>query len=187
MEIKDILKSHPIIGVINNYKSTIKINGKVKNLNIKNASKALKMVLLDDSILEKDIKELSISELWKIELAIKLEEKIIIIGNMYNSLIHKDREYMKKLFKKLCTEYNKKIIIIDNNINSFINVVEKVVVINKKDIVYITDNYFDKDLYKYIKIPKIVDFIKYVNKDGIKVNETTEIYELLKDIYRRVS
>ena len=187
MEIKDILKNHPVIGVVGNYKSTLNTSKKVKDLNIKNVNMALKMVTLDDSFLDKKLNDLSISELWKVELATKLDQDIIIIGNMNNSLIHKERDYMKKLFKKLSNSYNKKIFLIDNNVNSFINVVEKVLVINNKEIIYITDNYFDKDLYQYIKMPKIIEFINYVNKDEIKVDKTTEIYELLKDIYRRVS
>jgi hypothetical protein len=36
-------------------------------------------------------------------------------------------------------------------------------------------------------MPKIIEFIKYVNKDKKVLNETTDIYELIKDIYRSVS
>jgi len=106
---------------------------------------------------------------------------------MYDSLIYKDREYMKKLFIKLSNDYHKKIVIIDNNVNSFINVANKIVVIKDKDIIFETSDLFDEKLYEYVMMPKMVEFITYVNKDKIRVDKTLEIYELLKDIYRRVS
>jgi len=187
MEIKDILNEFNIIGVVGNYQGSSKLKGKIKDLKIKNISSALKMVGLDDSCLEKNISDLSISEQWKLELASKLDENIIIIGNLYNSLIYKDREYMKKLFNKLCNQYSKKIVIIDNNVNSFIGIAKKILVMKNKKIIYETNDLFDQELYKYVKMPKIIDFIKYVNKDSIKVDKTTDIYELIKDIYRRVS
>ena len=36
-------------------------------------------------------------------------------------------------------------------------------------------------------MPKIIELIKYLNKEGRKIQETTDIYELIKDIYRSVS
>lgn len=187
MEIKDIINKYKIIGVISNYQSNIKISGKVKELNIKNIDKAIKMVNLNEDIINKDIKDLSISELWKIELLTKINNEIIIIGNMSNSLIYKDMEFIKRLLIKISNDYNKKIIIIDNNIDSFINLVERIYVIDNKKIIYDTSDYFDNLLYKYINMPKIVEFIKYVNKNKIELNNTVDIYELIKDIYRRVS
>ncbi|MBQ7031228.1 MAG: hypothetical protein IJN13_02500 [Bacilli bacterium] len=187
MEIKNILKDNNIIGVASKYKSNFRFNGKVSALEVKNISKALKMVGLDDTYLEYDYDNLTISELWKIELLTKLDKDVIIVGNMYDSLIYKDREYMKKLFIKLSNDYHKKIVIIDNNVNSFINVANKVVVIKDKDIIFETSDLFDEKLYEYVMMPKIIEFIAYVNKDKIRVDKTLEIYELLKDIYRRVS
>lgn len=187
MEIKNILKDNSIVGIVSKYKSNVKFSGKVSDLDVKNISKALKIVGLDDTYLDSDINDLTISELWKVELLTKLDKEVIIIGNMYDSLIHKDREYMKKLFVKLSNNYNKKIVIIDNNINSFINLVKKIVIMKGKNIVYETKDFFDLKLYEYVKVPKIVEFITYVNKNDIRVDKTLEIYELIKDIYRRVS
>ncbi len=187
MEIKDLLKDNEILGVVSNYKSSFKIRGLVKNLDIKNISKALKIVGLDDTYLEKDISSLTDSELWKVELATKLNNNTIIIGNLYTSLLYKDLEYIKKLLLKLHKNYHKKIVIIDNNINSFINIVDKIIVIKNKKIIYETKDFFDKELYKYINKPKIVDFIKYTDSLNIKLDKTLDIYELIKDIYRKVS
>ena len=187
MELKNILKDTNLIGIISKYKSNLKLSGNICDLEIKNISKALKIVGLDDTYLDKNINDLTISELWKIELLTKLDKDVIIVGNMYDSLIHKDREYMKKLFIKLSNKYHKKIVIIDNNIISFFNLVKKIIVIKNKEVVYETNDFFDLSLYEHINMPKIVDFILYVNKKGTKINNTIEIYELIKDIYRSVS
>lgn len=187
MEIKDILNDISIIGVIGNYQSGLKLTGKVKDLEINNLNNAFKMVGLEDIVLDKDINNLSLSELWKVELATKLVSDIIIIGNLSNSLNHKDREYMKKLFIKLASDYNKKIVIIDNNVNVFFNLAKKICVLKDKKIIYETSNFYDDKLYEYVKIPKIINFVKFVNKNNKRLDETIDIYELIKDIYRRVS
>ena len=187
MEIKNLLNDYKIIGVIGSYKHTLNLNNKVKDLKIDNLNNALKMVNLDLSIINSKLEDLTISELWKIDLATKLDNDIIIIGNLYNSLIYKEREIMKKLFIKLSNNYNKKIVIIDNNVNSFFNLVNMIFVVDDKDIVYKTDDFYDMNLYKYINIPNIVEFINYVNKNKKILNNTIDIYELIKDIYRSVS
>lgn len=187
MEIKDILNEYSIIGVIGNYQNNLKFTGKVNDIDINNLTNALKMVCLEDSVLDKNISDLTISEFWKVELATKLSNDIIIIGNLSNSLNHKDIEYMKKLFLKLANDHGKKIVIIDNNVNIFFNLVKKLCVLKDKEIIYETTDFFDDKLYEYVKMPQIIEFIKYVNKDEKRIDETTDIYELIKDIYRRIS
>jgi energy-coupling factor transporter ATP-binding protein EcfA2 len=187
MEMKDLLNKYNIIGVISNYKHHLDLNNKVKDLNVNNLDNALKMVSLDNIDINKELKDLSISELWKIDLMTKLNSEIIIIGNMSNSLNYKDRELMKKLFIKLSRNYNKKIVIIDENVELFFDLVKRIVVLNNKKVIYETSDFFDLELYKYTNIPKIIDFITYINSDKRRLNQTTDIYELIKDIYRSVS
>ena len=190
MEIKDIkkyLNNYNIIGVVGNYESSFKNTGKVKDLQIKNIDKALKMVNLKEDILNYNLNDLTISEFWKVELMSKLENDIIIVGNMFNSLIYKDFEYMKKLFIKLSNEYNKKIIVIDNNLKSFFNLTQKIIIVENKKVVYECTDFFDNNLDKYLDKSPIINFIQYVNKDKKILAETTDIYELIKDIYRRIS
>jgi len=187
MEIKDVLKHTSIIGVAGNYQTNINLNVKVLDLNIDNVSNALKMVGLDDSYLSKVVKNLSESEQLKVELATKLASEIIIIGNLSNRLNHKDREYIKQLLVKLANNYNKKIVVIDNNITVFFNLVKKVYVLKNKEIIYEANDFFDDKLYEYVRMPKIIEFIKYVNKNEKRIDETIDIYELIKDIFRRVS
>ena len=70
------MKEECIVGIVSNYRSNFKLVGKIKELKIKNLSKALKIVGLDDSYMDKDINDLTISELWKFELLTKLDKEI---------------------------------------------------------------------------------------------------------------
>jgi len=186
MEIKELLNTYEIIGIVSNYQSSLP-NVLVKDLNIKNINKALVMVELDESVLNKNVSDLTLSELFKVDLITKLDRDVIIIGNLSKNLIYKDIEFIKKLLLKLNNEYNKKIVIIDENINVFMNVVKYIYVMKNKEIIYSTNNFYDDELYRYVKMPKIVEFIKYVNKNEKRIDETLEIYELIKDIFRRLS
>lgn len=186
MELKELLNTYEIIGIVSNYQSSLP-DILVSNLNIKNMNKALLMVGLDESILSKKVSELTLSELFKVDLLTKLDKDIIIIGNLSKNLIYKDIEFINKLLLKLNNEYNKKIVIIDEDIKVFMNLVKYIYVMKNKQIIYSTNNFFDDELYKYVKMPKIIEFIKYVNKDEKRVDETLEIYELIKDIFRRLS
>ncbi len=187
MEIKEIIKQNGIIGIISNYENTLKYTNLVKDINIKDISKALKMVLLDDSYLDKKVSELTLNEQFKIDLMTKLNKEVIIIGNLSKVLNSKDIDYFKKLFLKLNNEYHKKVIIIDNDVKVFFSLVKRIYVMKNKNILYETDNFFDRNLYKYTVCPKIIDFIFYLEDHGHEIIKTTDIYELIKDIYRRVS
>lgn len=186
MEIKDMLNNYGIIGIVSSYNSIL-INDKVSNLEIKNISNALKMVGLSLEVLNTLTSDLTLSEKFKIDLATKLDNDIIIIGNLSKNLLYKDIEYIKKLLIKLNSEYNKKIVVIDEDINVFINLVKCIYVIKNKSIVYSTINLYDDELYKYVKMPKIIEFVKYVNSNNKNLNEHLDIHELIKDIYRRLS
>jgi len=182
-----MLENVNILGVINNYKIGLKFNGTVRELNINNIENALKMVGLEKSVLEKTLDELTISEKFKIDLVTKLNKDIIIVGNLSNCLIKKEMEYMKKLFLKLSNEYKKKIIVIDKDVETFFNLTNSIVVMKDKEIIYKTEDFFDKELYKHTSTPKIIDFIFYVNEKNIKLDKNVDIYELIKNIYRSVS
>jgi ABC-type dipeptide/oligopeptide/nickel transport system ATPase subunit len=176
-----------IIGIVGSFKTTFKLKGMIKELNVKDINKALKIVSLDESFLDKVESDLTLSQLWKVELLSKLEKSTIVVGSLSNNLNYKDQEFFKKLLLKLNKDYNKKIVVIDNNIDSFINLVDRIYITKKMDIIYSTNNFFDDELYKYVNMPKIVEFIKYVNKDEKRLENNTDIYELIKDIYRVVS
>ena len=181
-----MINNKEIIGIVSNYKINLE-NKLVSELDIKNVDKALIMVGLDNSILNKKTNELTLSEQFKIDLATKLDKDIIIIGNLRKNLIYRDIEYIKKLLIKLNNDFHKKIVVIDEDVTVFFNLVKYIYVMKNKEIVYETDDFFDNELYKYVKVPKIIEFINYVNSIEKRVDNTTEIYELIKDIYRRLS
>lgn len=187
MEIRKLLNESGILGVISTYQSKLTKFKTFSDLNIPNVEKALKIVRLNESILNKKYEDLTISELWKIELITKIREKVIIVGNLSLSLNNQDIEYMQKLFKKLNRDFHKQIIIIDNDVKVFFNLAKTIMVIRNHEIVYKTNDFYDDNLYKYAKIPKIIEFVKFVNQDKKRINKTTDIHELIKDIYRSVS
>ncbi len=186
MEIKELVQEKGIIGVISNYQNTLKKIGRVSDLLIHNMDNALKMVGLDSSYKDKLISDLTLSEYFKVDLMTKLREDVIIVGNLSLSLNYKEQEYMKKLLLKLYNEYHKKIVVIDNDVKVFFGLVKCVIVLKNKEIIFETDDFFQDELYKYTKCPEIIKFIKYVNQNQKRLQETTDIYELIKDIYRSV-
>ena len=60
-----------------------------------------------------------------------------------------------------------------------------IIFLNKK-IVYKTNDIYDENLYKYVSIPPIIEFVKCIQNKGIKMDNYTDTYELLKAIYRSI-
>ena len=186
MEIKNLLENNEIIGIVGTYQISEIKEIYVKDLPIKNINDALKMVNLDTSIISKKISELTLSELFKIDLMLKLSNNIIIVGNLSKMLNYKDIEYIKKLLLKLNNDYQKKIVIIDEDINVFMNITNIIYVMKNREIIYKTSDFYDDKLYEYVKMPKIIEFVKFVQLQH-ELDNHLDIYELIKDIYRRVS
>lgn len=134
--------------------------------------------------------DLSSSELKKIKLAMALyvNAKIIILDNMEKGFSSKDIEYLRKLLRKISKMYNKNIIICSNNLDSYLDIVDKVIIIDKGKIVVdlLKEDLYNDNIYKYIKMPKVIYMIKYLEKNGHKFDNYIEMKELLKAIYRDV-
>lgn len=171
-----------IIGVISSDFNESNFNGKVKDIILKKASDALKMVGLDESYLELDFEDLSQRNKSKVILASKLQNKEILLVNFSKGLTSKDIEFFKKLFKKIVS-YGRKIILVDKNSNMFFNCVDNLYVINKK-IVLETNDLFNEELNKYIDVPKLVELTNKSLDLGVNINHYKEIDDLLKAIYR---
>ena len=89
-----------IIGVISDdYKESLPLDLKVKDIITKKQNEALKMVGLKDDILDIQLKDLSISNQNRVVLASKLQEKVIILKDFSLGLTKKDIDFFKKLFK----------------------------------------------------------------------------------------
>jgi len=68
------------------------------------------------------------------------------------------------------------------------DLVDKIHVINNGKLVISggKEIFYDNDLYKYVEMPKIVEFTKYTQDCGHNILEYTDIKELIKELYRNV-
>ena len=133
---------------------------------------------------KKELDNLSTKEFSKLQLAASLKEDVIVLYDFSKGLNKKDLNYFKIIFKKIVS-HNKKIILVSRDIDFLAMMCDHFVIYDNK-VIYKTDNIFDNNLYKYIDMPKIVKFIKYANQKGASLDETVDINELIKDIYRRI-
>lgn len=173
-----------IIGVVSkDYKRDDYAGKLVKDVVIKKAADALKMVGFTEDVLDLCFDNLSTGNQNRVILASHLQDNPIVLVNFSVGLTYKDIEFFKKLFKRIAS-YGRKIVLVDNNSNLFFNLVDKVYVINKESIEYETSNLFDKGLKSYIDLPKIVEFTCKCEEKGIKINHYRDADELLKAIYR---
>ncbi len=173
-----------IVGIINNDYKNIDFGDKqIKDIITKKVSESLKMVKLDENILDKSFSDLSISNKNKVILASKLHDKEIVLYDFSLGLTKKDREYFKRLFKKIST-YNRRIFLVDKNTELFLNLVDRIYIIVDGIVKYDTMDIFDKVLGLYCDLPKIVEFANKCEKMGIRLDHYTELDELLKAIYR---
>lgn len=164
-----------------------KFPGKVIDfLNNKKASSALKMVMLNDSYLEKSVEELSESEIKKVILASALIENkpYLVLDYFEKGLTHKEKENYKRLFKKLSEEYNKTIIIYTNDITFLWELAYEIIYIddNENINIFSKDDYFK--LSRLIDRPEIIKFTDLMHKKNIKVEDYKNVLDLLKAIYR---
>ena len=167
----------------------------LKNYNIKGKEvekrilDSLKIVGLSEKYLSRNPNELSFVEKKKLKLAclMSYNPEVLLLNDFEKGLSFKERDYFKKLFIKLKTKFNKTIIFLSRKIEFVMDVVDKVYVINKGKMVLEGNKeiFYDDKLYKYVDMPKIVEFTKYAKSQGHKINEYTEFKELIKELYRR--
>ncbi len=157
---------------------------------VKHVVQSVKIVGLDETYWDRDPNELSIVEKKKGDLAsvISYNPNVIVLDNFERGLSYREREYFRKLFLKLKNKFDKTIILISNDVSFLFDIVDKVHVINKGKLVLSDgkDIFYNNNLYKYTKIPKIVEFTKYVESCGYDIKKCTDIKELIKELYRNV-
>ena len=151
---------------------------------------SLKIAGLSEKYLDRNPNELSYTEKKKLNLSCLLSynPEVIILEEFYKGLIYREREYYKKLFLKLKNKFKKTIIILGNDLTFMFNLVDNLFVINKGELVVSGDKniFYDNELYKYLEMPKIVEFTKYAQNKGHKILEYTDLKELIKELYRNV-
>ena len=139
-----------------------------------------KITLLDINTTD----NLSSKDISKLQLAIHINDQVIVLYDFSKGLNFKEIRYYKILFNKITKTYKRKIILVSKDINFLADMCDTYAIYDKK-IIYSTKDIFDNNLYNYIDMPHIVKFIKIANAKGANLNKTTDINELIKDIYRR--
>ena len=162
---------------------------KTRNIT-KHIADSLMIVGLDDSYLTRDPNTLSYVEKKKVNLALAMSynPEVLVIESFDKGLTFREREYFRKLFIRLKNKYKKTIILVNCEIPFMFDIVDNLYVINKGKLVVSgnKDVFYEDKLYKYVEMPKIVEFIKYVNNKGHDILEYTDIKELIKGLYRDV-
>lgn len=134
----------------------------------------------------KDTHNLSTKNISKLQLAKNINEEVIVLYDFSKGLNVKEINYYIRLFLKLVSKYNKRIILVSKDMNFLMKICDIFVYYDKK-IVYKTTDIYDDKLSNYLDLPNIVKFVKLANKKGACLNNTTDINELIKDIYRRLN
>jgi cobalt/nickel transport system ATP-binding protein len=156
---------------------------------------ALKMVSLEETILNKKIEELSTGEIRRVGLAktLLLNPDIIILDNPTFALDSDAKQNLVKLLKLLKRRYKKTIILASNDIEFIHKITDYIYVLDNGKIVLEGNKYDvfkdEKKLKKYnIIAPYTIRISNEVIKQkNIKIGYRDEVNDLLKDIYRYVN
>ena len=160
----------------------------------KKINDSLRIVGLDKSILERNIKNISRSETKLLQIAISLlsNPDILVIEEPFNYLDLKSIKNIMIVLRKVKEQYNKVIIFVSDDIEKMYQHTDKIVIYNSKEIILIGDTkkvFQDvKKLKEYdIPIPHIVEFTYQAKKEKkVKIDYHSDIRDIIKDIYKHV-
>lgn len=201
MEVATILESkepHKIYGLMGNIDLTTNnsnisiIEGGIFNtttkeyLNSDKATNALKLVMLDENILNQKGTTLSTHELKAISLAKALIEnkEIIVLDYFEKELNYKEKENYKRLYKKLANDISKTIVIFTNDISFLWDITDFIMIVDNNNIV---NTFKREDYFKILELidkPIISEIIAKIRAKGVKIEDYKDIKDLLKAIYR---
>ena len=171
-------------------KQTMKNYGYKASNVTKHIVDSLKIVGIGEEYLDRDPNTLSFTEKKKVMLAsaMSYNPSVLVLEDFDKGLLFKEREYFRKLFLKLKNKFNKTIILITKDLTAMFDLVDKMHVIHKGKLVISggKEIFYDNKLYKYVEMPKIVEFTKYAQECGHSILEYTDIKELIKELYRNV-
>ena len=162
--------------------------------NLKKIIDSLKMVNLNQMILEKEISKLSESEKKRISIALALiiNPDVLILDEPTIGLDNTNKNLLYKILNKMNKRYNKTIIIASNDIEFVHKITDVVYVLNDKKITLQGNKYDifkqEKILNNYgIEVPNVIKFSNLVlNKKNKRLGYRDEINDLIKDIYRNI-
>ena len=152
-----------------------------------NLLEILESINLDESYLNKNPNKLSTSEQKKVMLAsiISCNPEVIVLDDFGKGLNKNSKLEIKKILKSL----DKTIIIITNDLEFLNNYVDRVYLVIDKRIILDTSGknlLFEDELYEYVDMPEIIDFIQHTHREGHSLKKYDDIKELMKEIYREI-
>ena len=155
---------------------------------IKNDKTLLKDLKIDNSILNKRLKELSYSEFKLIFLikAILLKPDLIILNNFEKGFVPRDYNYLWRFIKNVTLSYGIKFVIVSKDLK-FINKITNNIIIIKNKVIKYEGDIITAIKQNLIIEPEIIKFIKLANQKDANLTYTLDRKELLKDIYRSLT
>lgn len=196
MEIRKLGKRNKIVGVIDKFIHSFEdINENVISLlNISSKErvlKSLKIVGLEEDVLDKNFTQLSSGERQKvINARVLLEnEDVMVFYNPTMFLDFNSKKSLIKLLKMMKMRYNKTIIIISSDIEFLYSVVDYVYLIEEETVILEGDKYsvFSSNEFKDYGLdrPLLMQFSDLVKeKKGINMGYRDDVNDLMKDVYR---
>lgn len=151
---------------------------------------ALTLVGLTEDYLYKEVNSLSLNEKKRLSIASSLifNPSIIVLEEPIMFLTYKDKEKLIKLIHTLKTKYKKTIIIITKDTNLPYEVSDEVLLFSAGELVESGSKELltqDKLISKIkCDIPEIVKFINVSNKMNANLTYTSNILDLIKEVYR---
>lgn len=151
---------------------------------------ALTLVGLTEDYLYKEVNSLSLNEKKRLSIASSLifNPSIIVLEEPIMFLTYKDKEKLIKLIHTLKTKYKKTIIIITKDTNLPYEVSDEVLLFSASELVESGGKELltqDKLINKIkCDIPEIVKFINVSNKMNANLTYTSNILDLIKEVYR---
>lgn len=151
---------------------------------------ALTLVGLTEDYLYKEVNSLSLNEKKRLSIASSLifNPSIIVLEEPIMFLTYKDKEKLIKLIHTLKTKYKKTIIIITKDTNLPYEVSDEVLLFSDDELVESGGKELltqDKLINKIkCDIPEIIKFINVSNKMNANLTYTSNILDLIKEVYR---
>ena len=146
----------------------------------------LKIVDLDDKIINTKLRYLSESEINKVLIGYILiqDKELYLLDSLDNLLDYKSKSLLIKFLRTLKVRYGKTIIIASNDVDFIHEVSDDILLLDKDYIIGNKYKVFTSEKYN-LELPKLIDIsnIVYKNKN-IKMGYRDDIKDLIKDIYR---
>lgn len=150
--------------------------------------KAFSTLDIKEDVLANNINEISQAlknKLAIVEALVNNEEELIF-NNIHKGFSYREIQTIKRILKKF-VEYNKKVLIITDDVEFLFGLTKNLVIVNDNNYIKMSPvNWLDLKIYDYVSKPPIIDFVLNCKQRGIKIDDSFETKELLKAIYRSV-